>query len=112
MELLAPMKLEPITRKAKNRVSDVKAKHPRWDGLHWRPLARPVTGFVLFSDKPGPWVLVQPAIVGLDPDSFSRWVNCVDDADFRFPSGTPIMRNGLPADPELFGVVTVQSRTL
>jgi hypothetical protein len=85
---LPPIHLTPKTRKAKNRVSDIRARHPDWDGKTW--IVMKTLDKVLFQpDKKGPWHLVEPLAQSVldsrkDPilSTHSRWVHETSDENF------------------------------
>jgi hypothetical protein len=64
--------LTPKTQKGKNAIHNTRQGCKGWDGTTWW-----VTQWkdrVLFSDKPGPWLMIEPAI-NVGSMAWSRWVH-------------------------------------
>ena len=72
--------LHPTTRNGTNKVAAVKRRFPRWDGRTWRVKAERQA--VSFSNRSGPWALVEPAVDGYTA-LLNRWISLTDDADFN-----------------------------
>ena len=73
------VRLQPTTRKGANKVETAKRRLPDWDGESWR--VKHEKNAVNFSDRSGPWALVEPAADGCT-DWLNRWVSLSDDTDF------------------------------
>ena len=74
------VRLRPTTRNGSNKIATAICRLPAWDGESWRVKAQKQT--VNFSDRSGPWALVEPAADG-NTDWLNRWISLTDDADFE-----------------------------
>lgn len=71
----------PITRKGKNKVSNVQQIFPDWNGFDWVEIDQ--KDQVSFSNRMGPWVLVRPHVQGDGVEDLCRWISIIDDENFK-----------------------------
>lgn len=85
--------LRPITRNGANKVATAKRRLSDWDGESWR--VKQERQSVNFSDRAGPWALVEP-MTEQDTGWLNRWVSLSDDADFQVQANA-MLRRPLPS---------------